>query len=132
MFRGSGGPVHVEAARDPSPIVPAFLEAAAACGLPILPSHNGVMTTGVGGASILESCIGTDRRQSIFRSYLGDVLDRPNLTVATLTRVDRVIFAGDLAVGVEVTRLDRTSRIDARREVILAMGAIQTTKVLMQ
>ena len=132
VFRGSGGPVHVEPARDPSPIVPAFLEAAAACGLPVLPSHNGVMTTGVGGASILESCIGGGRRQSIFRSYLGDVLDRPNLTVATLTRVDRVVFAGDRAVGVEIARSGRTSRIDARRETILSLGAIQTPKVLMQ
>ncbi len=131
-FRGRGGPVYVEPARDPNPITSAMLEAAESLGIPVFPSHNGRMMEGTGGTAIMESCIRDGSRRSIFRSYLEQQLTQSNLAVATLARVDRVLFQRDRAIGVEVLRRGRREKVMARAEIILSLGAIQTPKVLMQ
>ncbi|MDT5115801.1 MAG: choline dehydrogenase [Mycobacterium sp.] len=55
-FRGTGGPVYVVPAPDPSPIAPAALEGARSVGIPTFESQNGRMMEGEGGASILSKC----------------------------------------------------------------------------
>jgi choline dehydrogenase len=66
------------------------------------------------------------RRVSAANAFLHPVMDRPNLTVAVKTQVDRVLFDGDRAVGV----CGRGVEARAAREVILATGAIATPKLL--
>ena len=54
-----------------------------------------------------------------------------NLRVATNTTVNRVLFEGDKAVGVETANSRRaTVSYTARREVILSLGSISTPKLL--
>lgn len=130
--RGKCGPMHVEPAQDPNPLAPAVLEAAATVGLPTLASHNGAMMEGVGGASLVESCIEDGQRRSVFRAYLGSYLDRPNLTIATHAEVSRVLLEGDRATGIEVAHAGVSRTIKARCETILSLGAIQTPAVLMR
>jgi choline dehydrogenase len=131
-YRGTGGPVFVQPAPDPSPIAPAMVEAARLVGIPTLSSHNGRMMETSGGASLLEMRLRDGQRLSVFRSYTYPYLDRPNLTVLTHALVTRVIFDHMRAVGVDVVVDDRAHRIMAGREVVLSLGAIHTPKVLMQ
>jgi choline dehydrogenase len=131
-YRGTGGPVFVQPAPDPSPVAPAMGEAARVVGIPTFSSHNGrVMETG-GGASIAELRVRDGQRLSVFRSYTHPYLDRPNLTVLTHALVTRVIFQEKQAMGVEVIYDGRFHRITAGCEVVLSLGAIHTPKVLMQ
>ena len=58
-------------------------------------------------------------------------MDRPNLTVETHIQVERVVFDGMRAVGVEGQRLGEAVRFDAEREVILAGGAYNSPQLLM-
>src|SRR5215470_2552407 len=101
-YRGSGGPVFVQLAPDPSPIAPAMVQAACTAGIPTFAGHNGRMMETAGGASLLEMRIRDGRRLSVFRSYTYPYLDRPNLTILTSALVTRVIIEEQRAVGVEV------------------------------
>ena len=71
------------------------------------------------------------RRQSMARSYLYPVLARKNVTLLVRTHVDRVTFDGTRATGVEIAQAGGARRIQARSEVILSSGGINTPKLLM-
>jgi choline dehydrogenase len=64
MRRGRGGLVHVEPARDPSPLAPAVLEAAQSFGIPMFDGHNGQMIEGAGGGALFNPRIRNGRRES--------------------------------------------------------------------
>jgi choline dehydrogenase len=130
--RGSGGPVHVETARDPQPVAVAMVEAAASLGIPAFESPNGAMMEGRGGAAINDLTVAQGRRSSMFRSYVLPKLGQPNLTVLSRTHVSKLLFKGTTVVGVEVVQGSARKQFMANREVILSMGAINTPKLLMQ
>ena len=54
-YRGTGGPVWVQPAADPSPIALAMLDAAEEIGIPRFDNPNGAMMEGPGGAAITDS-----------------------------------------------------------------------------
>ncbi|HEX4166139.1 MAG TPA: GMC family oxidoreductase N-terminal domain-containing protein [Bryobacteraceae bacterium] len=132
QYRGTGGPVFVQPAPDPSPIAPAMVEGARSAGIPTFESHNGRMMESGGGASILDVRIHNGKRLSAFRSYTFPHMDRPNLTVLTAALVTRVTLEGKRATGVEIAYDGKSVRIGAGSEVVLSLGAIHTPKVLMQ
>ncbi|PCD02956.1 oxidoreductase [Sphingomonas spermidinifaciens] len=129
--RGTGGPVWVQPAADPSPIAHALLDAAGELGIPTYDSPNGAMMENEGGAAISDMLVRDGRRQSLFRAYVQPYLDRPNLTVLTGATVERIAFDGNRVVGVDLIHGGERKRIGARHEVVLSMGAMQTPKVLM-
>jgi choline dehydrogenase len=130
-YRGTGGPVFVQPAPEPSPLVPATLLAARSIGIPTFENPNGRMMEGPGGAAILDMCSRNGKRESIFRCYTYPLMDRPNLTVLTNALVRRVVCDGDRAAGVEIYYRGSTVLIGAESEVVLSLGAIHTPKVLM-
>src|SRR5260221_5248077 len=132
QYRGTGGPVFVQPAPDPTPIAPAFLDGARSVGIPTFENQNGRMMEGMGGAAISDLRVSAGKRQSVFRSYTFPYMDRPNLTVLTQALVTRLIFNGQRVSGVEVAYDGKTQRIGAVLEVVLSLGAINTPKVLMQ
>jgi choline dehydrogenase len=131
QFRGTGGPVFVQPAPDPSPIAPAMVEAARSVGIPTFENHNGRMMEGDGGASIIELIVRDGKRQSIFRSYVFPYMDRPNLTVLPHALVTKIILERRRVTGVEIAYDGKIRRINAGLEVVLSLGAISTPKVLM-
>jgi choline dehydrogenase len=70
------------------------------------------------------------KRQSTAVAFLRPIGHRPNLTVLTEALVDRVIFDGKRAVGVELLQKGYRSPFRARREVILAAGALASPGIL--
>ncbi len=130
--RGTGGPVFVQPAPDPSPVALAMLEGTRSVGIPTFENQNGRMMEGAGGCSLLDFRNRDGKRQSVFRSYTFPYMDRPNLTVLTHALVSRITFAGKRATGVECIYNGKTHRISAGLEVVLSLGAIHTPKVLMQ
>jgi choline dehydrogenase len=67
--RGTGGPLFVQPAPDPSPIVPAMLAGAQSVGVPTFENQNGRMMEGHGGAAVLDLLLRNGIRQSVFRAY---------------------------------------------------------------
>jgi choline dehydrogenase len=131
-YRGTGGPVFVQPAPDPSPIALAMFEGTRSVGIPTFENQNGRMMESAGGCSFLDFRHRDGKRLSVFRSYTFPYMDRPNLTVLTHALVTRITFEGKRATGVECIYNGKTHRISAGHEVVLSLGAIHTPKVLMQ
>jgi choline dehydrogenase len=130
--RGTGGLVHVEPVPDPHACAAAAIESAHTLGMPTFDSPNGEMMEGTGGAARLDVRIKDGQRQSVFRSYVYPVLDRPNLTVLNGAVVRRLVLENQRATGVEFSHRATVYRVAAQAEVVLSLGAINTPKVLMQ
>jgi choline dehydrogenase len=130
-YRGQGGPVWCQPAANPHPVAPAMLAACRSLNLPVLDDQNGAREEGSGGFALMNQIIRDGRRQSMARSYLYPVLSRKNVTLLVNAHVDRLTFAGNTATGVEIGSAAGPRRIQARGEVILCAGGINTPKLLM-
>jgi choline dehydrogenase len=58
-------------------------------------------------------------------------MERPNLTVMPYMHVNRVLFEGTRAVGIEASRLGEAQEFRAERETILCGGAYNSPQLLM-
>ncbi|KAE8985515.1 Oxygen-dependent choline dehydrogenase, partial [Phytophthora rubi] len=134
-YRGGDGPLHVtrRLQRD-QPLYQAFLDAAVQAGYPFTEDVNGHQQEGVGW---LDLTIHKGERCSASAAYLAEsVLSRRNLTVLTDTFVNKLLFEGKRAVGVEVEPFKSSggqvpTRLRAAKEVILSGGAVNSPQLLM-
>lgn len=124
--RGVGGPLRLSLpARHP--LMDGLIAAGEALGLEPITDVNDP-----GGEPRIGYCPATirrGRRQSAARAFLRPARGRPNLTIRTGVTVDRVVFDGIRAVGVEAIVAGGRHRIDARR-VILAGGTLASPAIL--
>jgi choline dehydrogenase len=130
-YRGTGGPVWCQAAKDPHPVAPAMLAACKSLGLPVLDDLNGAREEGKGGFALMNQIIKEGRRQSMARAYLYTALARKNVTLLVNAHVDRITFKGTTATGVELRRGGVVSKVGASTEVIVCAGGINTPKLMM-
>jgi choline dehydrogenase len=130
-YRGKGGPVWCQPAADPSPLVPALLEAAQELGQPVLPDQNGAREESAGGFALMNQIIRDGERHNMAKAFLYPVLAQKNITVLTGAHVNKVVLQGDRATGVEVNVGGRNVTIGATSEVVLSAGGINTAKILM-
>lgn len=70
-------------------------------------------------------------RASTSRSFLRPVMERKNLHISIESHVRKVIIENKRAVGVAVTKNNRTFTVKARKEVILSAGSIMSPQILM-
>jgi len=128
-WHGSGGPLNVADLRSPNPVARRFVQAAVQAGHPGNPDFNGAVQEGAGMYQVTHR---DGERFSAAKAYLTPHLGRPNLRVITGARVTRIVLDGRRASGVEA-RLPGggTARLTARREVLLAAGALQSAPLLM-
>jgi choline dehydrogenase len=129
-FHGAGGPLRVSNQRSPRAGVDRRLIAASeAAGIPRSRDYNGPEQDGVAMFQVNQR---DGRRWSAADAFLRPALKRPNLELMTRTRVLRVEFEGDRAVGVRVASgRGRERSIRVEREVILSAGSIQSPQLLL-
>jgi len=125
-WRGGDGPLVLERGPAQGELFEAFFAAVQQAGHPLTHDVNGYKQEGF---AMFDRNIHRGRRLSAARAYLHPVMSRPNLDVLCGRMVDRVLFEGKRAVGVEVTHRRQTSTIRAN-EVILCGGAINSPQVL--
>jgi choline dehydrogenase len=127
-WRGGDGPLVLERGPATSPLFQAFFQAVQQAGHPLTDDVNGYRQEGF---APFDRNIHNGRRLSAARAYLHPVMDRPNLDVRTGAMVNRVLFHGKRAVGVEYSPWNRrgAERVDAG-EVILCGGAINSPQAL--
>ena len=126
-YRGHDGPLHTSYGPLDNPLYRAFIEAGRQAGYPVTADVNGAQQEGFGR---MDRTVHKGRRWSAARAYLDAARRRPNLTVWTETLVERVVFEGRTAIGVACMRDGSPAEPRARREVILAGGAINTPQLL--
>lgn len=128
-YHGVGGPLNVADPRQRSEISEVFVRAAAEAGYPLNDDFNGAAQEGVGFYQLTQK---KGRRWSSARAYLHPIRQRPNLTIMTSALVSRVLFEGKRAVGVAYrNREGQTVELQARREVLLSGGAINSPQLLL-
>jgi choline dehydrogenase/4-pyridoxate dehydrogenase len=126
--RGGDGPLSTVWSTFTDPLADAFTEATQAAGLPWNDDLNGPNNEGIGRN---QSTIRNGKRCSAAVAYLHPVLSRKNLTVEVHATVAKIVLQGDRAVGVEYRYNGRKTIANARREVILCGGVINSPQVLM-
>ena len=122
-WRGGEGPIVLERGPAASPLFAAFFEAVQQSGYELTNDVNGCRQEGF---APFDRTIWRGRRLSAARAYLHPVMDRPNLEVRCLTFVNRIVFEGTRAVGVEVVGGD----VVRANEVVLCGGAINSPQTL--
>jgi choline dehydrogenase len=127
-WHGSGGPLPVSDQRSGNAITPAFVEAGVEAGLARNEDFNGAEQDGVGMYQLTQR---GGMRASAAVAYLHPAFERPNLTVMPYMHVNRVLFEGTRAVGVEASQLGQARELRAGREVILCGGAYNSPQLLM-
>ncbi|HEY2660891.1 MAG TPA: choline dehydrogenase [Caulobacteraceae bacterium] len=127
QYRGAGGPLKTRYGTLANPLHEAWLKSAEAAGYPLTPDVNGYQQEGFGR---MDMTVGDGRRWSAANAYLKPARSRSNLAVRTHALVTQVVFEGHKAVGVRYRQGDREVMARARREVILAGGAINSPQLL--
>ena len=127
-FRGHDGPLVLERGPAAGPLFRAFFAAAREAGYALTDDVNGYRQEGFGP---FDRNIHRGRRLSAARAYLHPVMGRKNLEVRTRTFVERIVFDGARAVGVEINRGRRGTDRCLGGEVILAGGAINSPQTLL-
>ncbi|MGK0500973.1 MAG: choline dehydrogenase [Oceanicoccus sp.] len=125
-LRGRDGPLHVESLRTRHCMSEPFERAATEAGLAYNPDYNGETQNGVGSPQVTQR---TGMRWSAKRAYLSK--KRSNLTIVTRAEVEQIIIKDQRAVGVAYIRGNRKVEAGAKREVIIAAGALASPKLLM-
>jgi choline dehydrogenase-like flavoprotein len=121
--RGAGGPLHVSTVDGTDPLLEDAITAGTRLGWRRMRDLNENDEQRIGYAM---ATIRDGRRVSAADAFLHPIVDRPNLTVALQSAVDRVVLEGLRAVGVSGRGVD----VRATREVIPATGSIATPRIL--
>jgi choline dehydrogenase len=129
-WAGKGGPIPVTNAgkHSPNPTSAAFIEACKELGYPSTDDFNGPNMEGAGWHHIN---VRDGRRFSTPLAYLLPAMSRPNLTVRTDAQATRLLFSGKRCIGVEYLKDGQTVTANARQEVVVTSGAIESPKLLM-
>jgi len=128
-----GGPIEVVHIKHPNRMNAAFLEGMASLGqFKPCADFGGPDPEGYG---LRQGTISRGRRASTAVAYLKPASGRANLHILTNRLVSRVIVENGRATGVEIevsgTGASSRRRIEARREVVVCAGAIQSPQILM-
>ncbi|MBS0373792.1 MAG: GMC family oxidoreductase N-terminal domain-containing protein [Proteobacteria bacterium] len=127
-FHGSAGPLQVA---DPGYFCEyshLYVKAAQASGLPFTADFNRGAPAGTG---YLQFTARGGRRCSGADAYLAPLRSNERLRIVTHAQVERIIFDGDRAIGVEYLRNGTRHRIYCSGEVLLSAGAFGSPKLLM-
>ncbi|MEP9375457.1 GMC family oxidoreductase N-terminal domain-containing protein [Aquabacter sp. CN5-332] len=125
---GAGGEWHVEFPRITWPLLDAVRRAAAEDGIRPIDDFN---TGDNEGSCYFHVNQKRGLRWSAARGFLKPVLHRRNLSLITSGHVEKVVLEGRRATGVRLRTAAGTRTLTARREVVLAAGALGSPQLLM-
>jgi choline dehydrogenase-like flavoprotein len=126
-LHGAGGEWRVEQPRLRWEILDAFIAAAEQAGIPGSSDFNTGNNEGCGYFDVNQKL---GRRWSAARGFLRPAMNRRNLAIVTGAVASRVTFQDGRASGLVVRQNGETRTLTARREVILATGAVATPVLL--
>ncbi len=127
-WHGAGGPLGVSDLRHHNILSTVLIDAAAEAGYPRNDDFNAATQPGFGLYQVTQR---NGARCSSATAFLDPVRQRKNLHVRTHARVERVLFDGDRATGVQWHQGPRQSQRSEAGEVVLAGGAINSPQLLM-
>ena len=127
-WRGAGGPLRIGREPDIHPVARALIDGAASLGIPVIDDPNGPDNEGAARANFN---ISGGRRWSSARGYLWPILDRTKLTILTDSLAVALVIDNGRCVAVRHIVGGELRETRAHERVILALGAIDTPRLLM-
>ncbi|MBD8605466.1 GMC family oxidoreductase N-terminal domain-containing protein [Aeromicrobium sp. CFBP 8757] len=125
--RGAGGPLAVSVPSRGDEVTAALFEAARSVGLRRTDDFNDSDDERIG---YTPATIHRGRRVSAASAFLAPVRRRPNLTVMTGSRAERILLRGRRATGVAIVGGGRALEVRARREVLVCAGTVESPLLL--
>lgn len=125
--RGKQGPMQIDQVAERYPIAAAMIEAAREDGQPVIDDYNSGEQEGFGYYQVAQK---GGRRWSVYDGYLKPALGRSNLSVKTHAHVLKVNVQNGRCTSVTYRHHGKEVTVKARREVVMAAGAIQTPQIL--
>jgi len=110
QYRGSFGLLPVDQSKNDNPLFKAFLGSASEAGHKINPDMNGEYQEGFG---MFDTTIHNGERASITKYYLNPAKSRKNLNIFSNSYVEKIIFDGKKAIGIEVKIKNKVNKIFA-------------------
>ncbi|MBV1837868.1 GMC family oxidoreductase [Acetobacter estunensis] len=126
-YHGAQGPLHVTRGVRTSELCDLFIEAGLQAGYPYNEDFNAADQNGFGD---FDATVWKGRRWSTATAFLKRARKRPNLTVITGATVNRILWTGHRAVGVEYVRGQDIVRTYCEGEIILSGGTINSPQIL--
>jgi choline dehydrogenase len=128
-LRGAGGPLGVSVTDTGDPVTEAILASAVVHGWKHVEDVNASDAERIG---FTPSTIRNGRRTTSYTAFVRPALSKSeNLTVATRTRVGRLLFDGRRVTGVRTRDNSQNHQdIKARKEVIVCAGTVETPLLL--
>ena len=132
-YHGFDGPLSVKKSESThDKLLDVFVEAGGQAGFPLTNDFNGKNQEGFSRYEhTMADTKRGPRRWSSARAYLHPALKRKNLATETNVQVNKILFEGKKAVGVEYSKKGKTFSVKANSEVILSAGAINSPQILM-
>ena len=127
-WRGDSGPLNTSRGTMTNPLYAAFIEAGEQAGYARTADMNGRRQEGFGP---MDMTVHRGRRWSAANAYLKPAAGRPNLAVETGALATRILLDDGRASGVEYRQGGAVRTVQARREVILSGGPINSPQLLM-
>jgi len=133
-FHGRSGPMPVSDLNYPHTLCDLFVAAAKAQGISTIADYNGAAQEGVGPFQFtIDRSSGRELRVSTASAFLKPAKRTRRVSVRTNCLVEKIAFEGRRAVGARYIRnggRGPTETVQARREVIVSAGAINTPRIL--
>ena len=126
-LHGGDGPLNVSDITEHHPVSDAVIAAGVEAGLPFNDDVNGASQDGI---SYFQLTVKNGRRWSAAMAYLRPALGRANLTVVTNAHAEAVVIDGGRASAVRYRVDGASTTATARREVIVAGGAVNSPQLL--
>ena len=127
-FRGAGGPMQIERAKEPSLVSNALIDACKSYGMPFVDDLNGPEPIGVGPMQVN---IRDGVRCSPWDGFMGPVSENDHLTVLTGAQVVKLRFSGTRCTGVDYLLDGQLHSAHSSSETILAAGTFDTPRLLL-
>lgn len=129
QFHGQSGPLSVSPMRDPHPLSSTFIDGCAEAGLRRLDDYN---DGDMDGAFLSLATQADGLRCSTEKAYLRNARSRSNLKILTGCAVQRVLFDGKTATGVQYLREGERQIATTAREVLVCAGAVGSPALLLR
>jgi len=123
-----GGPQSVEDMRVKMKVLDTFIDAAEEFGFPRQSDFNTGENEGIGYFQVTQR---NGFRCSTAVGYLNPIKNRKNLNIFSNSFVEKIIFDGKKAIGIEVKIKNKIEKVYAEKELILSGGSINSPQLLM-
>jgi choline dehydrogenase len=126
-YHGADGPLWASDIGVPHPLIEAMIAGAGELGIPRNDDFNGATQEGAGYYQLTTR---RGRRCSTAVAYLAPARSRPNLRIETNAHATHIVLDERRAAGVRYRQGGVECTASARREVIVATGALQSPQLL--